>query len=141
MPKQYQVIQANNTDEMERFTRAMEAQGYVPVGSIICGVREETHQHIIKGAITKNVTYLKQSFWYAPNVDSAFDCLVKQHQLLQSVVDMSQCASDSAIARLYLTTKARQSKVRLRKSIEAESLSALLMVVVDGIVIHHHSNR
>ena len=102
MPKQYQVIQANDTDEMERFTRAMEAQGYVPVGSIICGVREETHQHIIKGAITKNVTYLKQSFWYAPNVDSAFDCLVKQHQLLQSVVD---CATNSAItASSYVDT-------------------------------------
>ncbi len=87
MAKQYQVIQADNTEEMERRIRAMEAQGYVPVGSIICGTRQETVEHNIKGATTVHQTYLKQSFWYAPNVDSAFDCLVKQHNLLTQVVE------------------------------------------------------
>lgn len=92
MVKKYQVIQADNTEEMERRTRAMEAQGYIPVGSIICGTRQETVEHNIKGATTVHQTYFKQSFWYAPNVDSAFDCLIKQHQLLQSVVD---CADEA----------------------------------------------
>jgi len=85
--RKYQLIVADNTETMEKLTRAMVAQGYLPVGSIICGTREETIQHTIKGATTVQKTYLRQSFWYAPNVDSAFEDCIKQHNLLTQVVE------------------------------------------------------
>lgn len=83
--RKYQFIIADNTDEMQIRTHAMVAQGYVPVGSIICGTREETVEHNIKGATTIHQTYLKQSFWYAPNADSAFADCIKQHELLENI--------------------------------------------------------
>jgi len=86
MPKKYQVIEAEDTIQMGIRTSAMIAQGYLPVGSIICGTRKETIQHTIKGATTVQKTYLRQSFWYAPNVDSAFQDCIKQHNLLTQVV-------------------------------------------------------
>lgn len=87
MPKKYQVITADDTIQMGIRTTAMIAQGYMPVGSIICGTREETIQHTIKGATTVQKTYLRQSFWYAPNVDSAFEDCIKQYNLLSQVVE------------------------------------------------------
>ena len=87
MPVKYQVITANDTEDLAIRCRAMEAQGYLAVGSIICGTREETINHVIKGEIIKHHTYLSQSFWYAPNADSAFADCIKQHELLTAVVD------------------------------------------------------
>ena len=87
MPVKYQVITANDTEDLAIRCRAMEAQGYLAVGSIICGTREETINHVIKGEIIKHHTYLKQSFWYAPNADTAFSDCIKQHDLLTQVVN------------------------------------------------------
>jgi len=87
MPTKYQMISADNTEDMQRYVVAMEAQGYVPVGSLICGTRKETVEHTIKGATIVLKTYLKQSFWYAPNADSAFEDCIKQHDLLTQVVE------------------------------------------------------
>lgn len=87
MPVKYQVITANDTEDLAIRCRAMEAQGYLAVGSIICGTREETINHVIKGEIIKHHTYLKQSFWYAPNADSSFADCIKQHELLTAVVN------------------------------------------------------
>jgi hypothetical protein len=87
--RKYQFITADNAEEMQNKIRAMEALGYVPVGSIICGTREETIEHNIKGATTVHQTYLKQSFWYAPNADSAIADCVMQHKLLTQVVETS----------------------------------------------------
>lgn len=85
MVERYHCIIADNTEEMQIKTHAMVAQGYVPVGSIICGTREETVEHNIKGATTIHQTYLKQSFWYAPNADSPLADCVKQHELLENI--------------------------------------------------------
>ena len=93
MPKKYQVIIADDTIQMGIRASAMVAQGYMPVGSIICGTREETIQHTIKGATTVQKTYLRQSFWYAPNVDSAFEDCIKQHDLLTQVVETAEVSS------------------------------------------------
>lgn len=85
--RKYQVIEADDTIQMGIRTSAMIAQGYMPVGSIICGTRKETIEHTIKGATTVQKTYLRQSFWYAPNVDSAFEDCIKQYDLLTQVVE------------------------------------------------------
>ena len=87
MPAKYQLISANTTEEMVNRIRVMTTQGFVAVGSLICSTREQTIQHSIKGAIITHETYLKQAFWYAPNVDSAFSDCLKQYELLQSVVN------------------------------------------------------
>ena len=92
MPVKYQVITANDVAEMQFRTENMVAEGYIPVGSIVCGTRNEEIEHNIKGAIIVSRPYLKQSFWYAPNVDSALIDCVKQRELLESVVENAQCS-------------------------------------------------
>ena len=87
MEKKYVVIDADTTMQMAERTHKMVALGYIPVGSIICGTKAEITNHPIKGMVTQHNTYLQQSFWYAPNVDSAFEDCIKQHNLLESVVD------------------------------------------------------
>ena len=86
MVVKYQCLEAPNAQTMSRLVGHMDAKGYVAVGPIICGTRRETIEHTIKGATTVHQTYLRQSFWYAPNVDSVFADCIKQHNLLTQIV-------------------------------------------------------
>ena len=88
MSKMYKIIEADTTEQMAERTHRMVALGYMPVGSIICGTKPQITNHPIKGTVTQHNTYLRQSFWYAPSsmTEVVEDC-VKQHRLLESVVD------------------------------------------------------
>lgn len=86
MPNRIQTILAHDTEGLEQLASSMGEQGYIPIGAISCGTREETIQHPIKGETVINKTVLRQSFWYVGNVDSA-SLIAEQVLLLQSVVN------------------------------------------------------